>query len=305
MSPPAAPPSPLPTGRVGYVAIVGRPNVGKSTFLNAVLAYHLVAVSDKPQTTRRNWRGILSTADSQIIFIDTPGCHVGRTRLSEAMLKGVQRSLEDADLIVCLTDPTRPPGEEDGLVAERVAAARKPVFLLLNKTDAAAVGARAAMRDFYLAKLGPATQVFEVCTRQRDTLDPVLAAARQALPVGSFFYDPEQVTDSFLRDIGAELVRESLLEHLHEEVPHASAVAIERWQEGDDRVRVEATIYVERDSQKAIVVGHGGQMVKAIRRGAEQRLTAVLGQRATVHLFVKVAPDWRNQPRFLRDHGII
>lgn len=304
MSQPAPPPGALPTGRAGYVAIVGRPNVGKSTFLNAVLDYHLVAVSDQPQTTRRNWRGILSTADSQIIFIDTPGCHLGRTRLSEAMLKGVQRSLEDADLIFAMADPTRAPGEEDALVAERVAAARKPVFLLLNKSDQAEAAARATAREFYLARLDPATRTFEVCARQRDTLDPVLAAARQALPAGSFFYDPEQVTDSFLRDIGAELIRESLLEHLREEVPHASAVAIDRWQDGTARVSVEATIFVERDSQKAIVIGHGGQMVKAIRRGAEQRLTAVLGQPATVHLFVKVAPDWRNQPRFLRDYGI-
>jgi GTP-binding protein Era len=272
MSPVPVPPAALPTGRVGYVALVGRPNTGKSTFLNTVLDYHLVAVADQPQTTRRNWRGILSTADSQIVFVDTPGCHVGRTKLGAAMLKAVGRSLEDADVVFCLADPTRAPGDEDALVAERVASAGKPVFLLLNKCDVADAAARAAMRDRYLATLGPAPRVFETCARDRATLEPVLAAARAALPEGSFFYDPEQLTDSFVRDLGAELIREALLAHLHEEVPHASAVVVDRWQDGADRVTVDATVFVERESQKGIVVGHGGQMIKTIRRDAEPRL---------------------------------
>lgn len=285
-------------------ALVGRPNVGKSTFLNRILGYHLVAVSDKPQTTRRHWRGIYSDDCTQVIFVDTPGAHEGKTRLNRFMLGEVDRGLADADVILCLCDPSRVPGEEDELIARRVAAAGKPVFLLLNKSDITTPGQRDMARDFYTPCLGSPAYVGEISGEAGTGLEALLEALRQILPTGPFFYPPDQVTDAFERDIGAELIREAALGLLREEVPHCLAVEIDEWKEQPDELLVRATLYVERESQKAIVVGKGGAMIKALREQGQKLLRQELAQKVKLNLFVKTSPDWRNHSRFLADLGL-
>ncbi len=293
-----------PSGKVGVVVIAGRPNVGKSTFLNSILDYHLCAVASKPQTTRKNWRGIYSDDESQIIFVDTPGAHVGNTKLSEYMLEVIMDGLRDADVILCMADPSRSPGKEDQLLAERVGEVGKATVLLLNKTDLTTVEQRAETREFYLQRLPRDTQVYEICANERKPLMPILDDVKALLPQGPFFYEKDQMTDAFLRDIGAELIRESALELLHKEVPHSIAVEILVWKESPKKLRIEANIHVERDSQKLIVVGKGGSMIKQIQREAIKRLKEICEQRIDLRLFVKVSNDWRNRKSFLRGMGL-
>ena len=174
----------------------------------------------------------------------------------------------------------------------------------LNKSDLTDAEQRRTARNFYLEHLAPATPVFEISAPDRRTLEPVLESVREMLPQGPFFYDPEQVTDSFVRDIGAELIREAALELLYQEVPHALAVEVEEWREGPSRLRVRATLYVERPSQKGIVLGKDGAKIKAIRREAVKPLAELANQPVDLRLHVKVAADWRNKRSFIRNLGL-
>lgn len=292
--------APWPTGRTGYVALLGRPNVGKSTFLNAVLEFHLAAVSSKPQTTRARCLGVLSEEGSQVCFLDAPGVHRPRHALDEAMDDAIHRALEDADVVLCIADATRAPGDEDALVAERTATATVPCFLAINKTDAAEEAQVEEMASFYGRRLGDAP-VFRMAAVKRETLEPVLTAVRSALPVGPFLYPQDSLTDVYERDLGAELIREALLELLRQEVPHSMAVAITRWQERGDRRAIDAELYVERDHHKHIVIGRGGSMIKRIRGRARRKLEELCGARVRLKLWVKVAADWRRKGRRARE----
>lgn len=290
-----------PCGRVGYVALLGRPNVGKSTFLNTVLGQHLAAVSALPQTTRRRFLGIYSEPQVQMLFLDAPGVHRPADELGKCMERAVLRVLTEADVVLCVADPTRAPGDEDGLVAARAAAATRAVVVLaVNKCDAATAEQILRTESFYREAI-PAAVVHRVSALDRASLLPLLASITQALPEGPFLYDAEQVTDSFERDIGAELIREACLLHLRQEVPHALAVAIDEWADASRPVRIQATLHVERESQKGIVVGHGGTVIAAIRAAAQARLKVLCGGPVTLRLWVKVSPDWRERRGLLRD----
>ena len=234
-----------PTGKVGVVAVVGRPNVGKSTFLNQVLGAHLLAVSPLPQTTRQHWRGILSDEESQIVFVDTPGAHIGSTRLNEAMLHRVDDSLKDADVILCLTDPTRAPGEEDELVAQRVHRAAKPAFLVLNKSDVTDDNQRSETETFYRQILGTDVPCYHMSALTGEKTDTLLAEVRAQLGTGPFFYPADQVMDAYERDIGSEIIREAALQLLREEVPHAIAVEIMQWRDTGKKLQIKANIFVD------------------------------------------------------------
>lgn len=290
-----------PHGRVGYVALLGRPNVGKSTFLNTVIGQHLAAVSALPQTTRRRFLGIYSEAHLQMLFLDAPGVHRPANELGQCMERAVLRVLAEADVVLCVADPTRVPGDEDSLVATRAAAATTAaVILAVNKCDAAAPEEMLRTESFYREFI-PAAVVHRVSALDRTSLLPLLASLEQALPEGPFLYDAEQVTDSFERDIGAELIREACLLHLRQEVPHALAVAIDEWADTARPIRIQATLHVERESQKGIVVGHGGAVIAAIRIAAQARLKTLCGGPVTLRLWVKVSPDWRERRGLLRD----
>lgn len=288
-----------PVGKVGYVAILGRPNVGKSTFLNAVVGQRLAAVSAKPQTTRRRWLGIRSDACSQMLFFDTPGVHTPCDAMGEAMQRAVMGSLRDADLVLCMADPTRPPGDEDRQVASIAAACNQPRILVLNKCDAASGEEAQATARFFSAELGDAP-TFHVSALRGNGLPELLEAIRAALPRGPFLYSPDTTTDAFERQIGAELIREAMLEVLHDELPHASAVVIESWDEGPHRRDIRAVLYVERDSQKGIVIGRNGRMLRRIRERSEPKLADLCGCNVRLRLWVKVARDWRRREGSLR-----
>ena len=292
-----------PTGKVGFVAIVGRPNVGKSTFLNTVLDYHLVAVSSKPQTTRSRWRGILTDDDSQMVFVDTPGAHIGSTRLGEAMLDTVDQSMSDADVVLGVFDPTRPVGEEDRLVATRLQAQTQPVLLAINKIDAATPGEVDMLRGF-LAEMLPDRPIFEMSAAKGEQTGELVAALRALLPPGPYFYPKDQVSDRFERDIGAEMIRESALERLEDEVPHSLLVEIVQWKEHPKGVKIEAQIHVERETQVGIVVGKGGNKLTDIKRDAIKRLRELVDGRVDLKLHVKVSKDWRNKDRMLQEFGL-
>jgi len=294
----------LPSGKVGYVALVGRPNTGKSTFLNTVLNYHLAPVSRKPQTTRQRLLGVYTEDGAQILFLDTPGIHEGGSELDGAMASAIRRSLQEADVVLCLVDPTRPPGAEDQLAARTAAAAAKPVIIGLNKSDLATAAQQAEAERFW-RELIPAGAVLRFCALQLRTLKPVLQALRERLPEGPFLCPPDTLTDAFERVLGTELIREALLENLEEEVPYATAVVIDAWEEEPDRRRIRATLHVERAPQKGILIGAGGQMIKRLRLAARKKLEELCGMRVELTLWVKVTPDWRRNPSALREFGYL
>ncbi|MBN2450078.1 MAG: GTPase Era [Lentisphaeria bacterium] len=292
-----------PTGHVGYVALLGRPNSGKSTLVNTLLGQHLAAVSTKPQTTRRRFLGIVSDADSQMLFLDVPGVHRPAGELGQAMVRSIEGAVADADVVVCVADPTRASGEEDGMVAAMAASSGLAVLLVVTKCDLAEPDRQEAAVAFYRARL-PDVPVFRVCALQAESLPALRQALRSALPRGPFLYPPDQVTDSFERDIGAELIREACLERLREEIPHAVAVSIESWQESARTLQVAATLHLEREAHKPIVIGRGGQAIKAIRRAAESKLTELCGTPVSLRLWVRVTPGWRGRKNTLRELGL-
>jgi len=295
----------LDIGNVGFVTIVGRPNVGKSTFLNQVLKYHLAAVSSRPNTTRKRWLGILSDDDSQIIFADTPGVHETKNKMHEAMAKTIQNSISRNDLVLAICDATREFGDEDTMVCEALQESDKPVILAVNKVDKASKSALKKIKDLYLSYLGKDTVTHEISASENVNIDELLSSIKSALPRGPFLYPKDQVADAFLRDIAEEIIRESANELIFHEIPHSLAVKIEKWNETDKKIKVSAAIYVERDSQKAIVIGEGGKMIKDISKSAREKLHEDLEKFIDLKLFVKTSPDWQNKVSFLKDFGVV
>lgn len=291
-------------GRVGFVTIVGRPNVGKSTFLNQVLSYHLTAVSTRPNTTRKRWLGILSDDRSQIIFADTPGVHSANSRMQEAMAQTIRNEIEGNDVALCLCDATREFGEEDQRVAEIVREGGKPVVLAVNKMDAASEEQARDIMESYCAVLSDAP-VFKISALKSEGVLPLLDYIRQMLPEGPFLYPSDQLTDVIEREIAEEIIREAANEWVRQELPQEIVVKIDDWMENEKKVRIAATLYVERNSQKSIVIGERGQMVNRIIKGAREKLRVDIGKFVEVKLNVKVAPDWQNRKSFLRDKGVV
>lgn len=287
--------------KAGYVAVVGRPNVGKSTLINTLLDQKVAAVSPKPQTTRRRQLGILTKENLQIVFVDTPGIHKPQHKLGDYMNDEALHSITDADVVLWLLETDEPLTIEDRLIAERLSAIRKlpPVLLLLTKVDL--VDAQ-ALDDFKKAALDlfPAKDMLEISAFQIKGLDELLQLLQEMLPASEPFFDEDTVTDYYERDIAAELIRESAMYFLRDEVPHCLAVRMDEYKErSETNAFIEATFFVERDSQKGIVIGKGGEMLKKIGTRARQEIESMSGRQVFLSLRVKVNKNWRNSPEAL------
>jgi GTP-binding protein Era len=294
----------LPAGyRSGFVAVVGRPNVGKSTLLNRFLEQKVAAVSPRPQTTRRKQLGILSLNAAQVVFIDTPGIHKPVHKLGEWMVQAALDAVRDADLALWLVDASAKPAPEDRLVGERLSEAGRPVMLVLNKIDLLSADQRAARTEAYV-QLAPQADTYFISAVNGEGCAALLEALLGRLPEGPPFYDTEQVTDLYEREIAIDLIREALLRCLEDEVPHATAVRLEEYKDrGEDAAYIAATLLVERESHKGITIGKGGEMLKRIGSLARQEIESMTGRKVFLELRVKVLENWRNNPTLLKQLG--
>jgi GTP-binding protein Era len=291
--------------RSGFVAVVGRPNVGKSSLMNAFLGEKIAIVSAKPQTTRHSQLGILTEAGYQIVFVDTPGLHEPRNALGQYMVETAARAILDADAILFIVDASVPPGPEDVRCAERITARPgiAPVTLALNKSDRLKPADVVAFTDAYRALI-PEAQWMLVSATRGDNLGELLALLIAALPEGPALFPEDDLTQTHLRDIAAELVREAALNTLEQEVPHGIAVEVESYDESRaGLVRLAATVYVERESHKPIVIGKGASKLKEIGSRARLEIEKLLGQKVFLELHVKVRQDWRADEREVKRLG--
>jgi GTP-binding protein Era len=300
-----------PDHRSGFVAVVGKPNVGKSTLMNAYLGQKVAIVSPKPQTTRNRLLGILTLeqergdpADAQIIFVDTPGIHQPLHKLGEYMVETAVRAIPDADLVLFLVDVSRLPGDEDRQIADILREqCRVPILLVLNKADLVPAEAVTSHVEAY-ETLGQWDDWLLVSALRGDNLDRLLEATIERLPFGPRYYPEEQVTDQQLRFMAAELVREQVMRHLREEVPYSVAVVVDQFKERSENMTyISANVFVERDTQKAIILGHRGAMVKRIGQDARREIEDLLGTRVYLELWVKVRKKWRKDENELRRLG--
>lgn len=291
--------------RSGVVAVVGRPNVGKSTLINRLLGQKIAIVSPRPQTTQRQQIGIYSTEDIQILFVDTPGLHKPGHKLGEYMVNVAQQALRDADVILWLLDVSVPPQAGDQHIAETVQRLKgdTPLILALNKVDLANQETSAAHRAAYLELL-PHTADVLISALDGIGMDALMAAILEHLPLGPRYYPVDQVSEVNMRFIAAEVVREKIMLNTSQEIPHAVAVAIEEFKERSaDLTYINATIYVERDSQKGIIIGKNGSMIKTIGAEARTDLAGMLGTKVFLDLNVKVLKNWRSNDKLMSRLG--
>ena len=300
-----------PDHRSGFVAVVGKPNVGKSTLMNAYLGQKVAIVSPKPQTTRDRLLGILTLvhergdlADAQIIFVDTPGIHQPYHKLGKHMVETAVRAIPDADVVLFLVDVSRPPSDEDRQIAEILQQRSSvPVLLTLNKADLPTSEQEAANAQAYQA-LGQFDKALLVSALHGENLNALLEATIERLPLGPRFYPEDQVTDQQTRFMAAELVREQVIRHLRQEIPYSVAVIVDQFKaRSEDMTYISANIFVERDTQKAIILGQGGRMIKRIGQDARQQIEELVGTRVYLELWVKVRKKWRQDERELRRMG--
>jgi len=300
--------------RSGFVAIIGRPNVGKSTLVNALLRQKIAAVSSKPQTTRKRQLGILTTESTQLVFVDTPGLHNPRHKLGRFLNQEAEESLEGVEAILWLVDASARPTDEDKEIASLLnrTPRRTPLVLAANKMDLVPAEALPARLEAYQVLLKKArvepsrneAHVISISATQNQNLDQLLELLISLSPIRPPEFDEEQVTDSYERDIAADLIREACLHQLRDEVPHGVGVRVDEFTERENgMLYIAATVFVERESQKGIVIGEGGKMLKQIGSSARKEIEEMSGRPVFLELRVKVLKDWRNDENAMRRLG--
>ncbi len=298
--------NPYESFRSGFVAVMGRPNVGKSTLINAILGQKIAAVSPKPQTTRQQQLGIVTLDEAQIIFVDTPGLHNPHHKLGKFMNDEAADAIEDADLLLFLVDATQfPPHDEDQILVNLLSELKQPpqVILAINKIDNVETENIESRAKVYRTLLPEATTI-QISATKRQNLDELVKILISNLPEGPPYYPEDQITNLYEREISADLIRSVCLIHLRDEVPHSIAVRMDEYTErGDHGAYIRATLFVERDSQKGIVIGDGGKMIKRISSHARTQIEAMSERKVYLQLRVKVRKNWRNNEQALKQFG--
>lgn len=287
--------------RAGFVSILGRPNAGKSTLLNALVGEKIAIVSNKPQTTRTAVQGILTEPDAQIVFLDTPGIHRTDSMLNKRMAEAVRTALEERDVLLFVHDAAVGFRPEDAEAIQLLKKVETPAIAVLNKVDLLKDKALLLPRIEKLAEQHAFAAYVPVAAAKGDGVAELKREIAARLPEGPAFFPEDQITDQPERFLAAEFIREKVLHHTRQEVPHAVAVAIEKWTEAGRLTRIAATVYVERDGQKAILIGARGAMLKQIGTEARADIEAMLGRKVFLELFVKVKENWRTDPQFLNE----
>jgi GTP-binding protein Era len=288
------------TRRAGFVAIVGRPNAGKSTLLNWLVGQKIAIVTAKPQTTRNRIQGIVTRPEGQIVFIDTPGLHEAESALGRQMMGEVSAALEGIDVLLLVVDASRAFPQADELLLERAERFRGKTILALNKVDRLSKPKLLPLMDSF-QKAFPFSAMVPISALKGSGCDELLEEILKLLPSGEPYFPEDQVTDQPERFLAAEIVREKAIQVMYHEVPYALAVFVEKFQELPKLLRIEATMNVERDTQKKILIGHKGEMLKKIGTEARKELEQIFGMKVYLGLFVKVAPDWRENPQKVRE----
>lgn len=293
-----------PEFKSGFISIIGRPNVGKSTFINRVIGQKIAIMSDKPQTTRNKVQGVLTTNDTQYIFIDTPGIHKPKHKLGDFMMKVAQNTLKEVDVILFMVNAEEGFGRGEEFIIEKFQSVKTPIFLIINKIDRIHPDQLLEVIVSYKEKYQFA-EIIPISALEGNNVETLLEQVKRYLPEGPLFYPADQVTDHPERFIVSELIREKALHLTREEVPHSLAVVLEKMapEQNKDMIHVMATIIVERDSQKGIIIGKQGKMLKEIGKRARIDIENLLGSKVFLELWVKVQKDWRNKASQLRDYG--
>jgi GTP-binding protein Era len=290
----------------GFISIIGRPNVGKSIFFNAVIGDKISIVADKPQTTRNKITGIKNYPDAQLIFLDTPGMHKPKTALNRAMVQAVTETIGDADVLVMLVEANSKVQPQDLLLIESLQAVRVPVFLAINKIDLIEKKYLLPLMDQF-SKLYGYRDIFPISALKEDGIDNLLDALKNELPEGPQYFPEDIMTDASERFIAAEFIREKITLLTKQEVPYASAVTVDLFKEDEEKnlIRISATINVEKESQKAIMIGKKGAMLKNIGTQARLQMEKLFGARVFLELFVRVRKDWTNSDKMLKEFGLL
>ncbi len=290
--------------RSGFAALIGRPNVGKSTLLNAVLGEKIVITSDKPQTTRNRIQGIHSTPAGQIVFIDTPGVHRARTRFNRAMVDTALASLQGVDVVLYLVEATADPAAEESMIRETLAGTSSPVLLVINKIDQVPRETLLGKLDAY-SRLHPFRELVPVAALTGDGVEHLAEVVFGYLPEGPAYFPDDILTDLPERFIVAELIREQVFRLTRDEIPYSVAVEVEQFTERPDgaTIAISAAINVERDSQKGVIIGRRGEMLKRIGTAARLEIEQLLAARVYLELFVRVSRNWSENPNKLKEFG--
>jgi len=287
----------------GFVAIVGRPNVGKSTLLNRIVGQKIAIMSDKAQTTRNKIQGVYTTPDTQIVFIDTPGIHKPRHRLGDFMVETAYSALREVDVTLFMISADQKRGKGDDFIIERLKKSNVPVFLIVNKIDKVHPDALLATIQDYTSQMEFA-EVVPISATEGNNFETLMDVLVEQMPEGPQYFPDDQITDHPEYFIVSELIREKVLLLTRDEVPHSVAVVVDSMKRNEnDKIQVQATIIVERDSQKGIIIGKGGKMLKIIGTKARQDIERLLGDKVYLELWVKVQKDWRDKQTYLKDYG--
>ncbi|WP_278925527.1 GTPase Era [Staphylococcus auricularis] len=289
----------------GFVSIIGRPNVGKSTFVNRVIGHKIAIMSDKAQTTRNKIQGVMTQEDAQIIFLDTPGIHKPKHKLGDYMMRVAKNTLSEIDAIMFMVNVNEEIGRGDEYIMDMLKDVKTPVFLVLNKIDLVHPDELMPRIEQYQSYMS-FTEMVPMSALEGHNVDHFIEVLKSYLPEGPQYYPEDQVSDHPEQFVVSELIREKILHLTSEEIPHAIGVNVDRMiKKDEDHVRIEATIYVERDSQKGIVIGKGGKKLKEVGKRARHDIEHLLGSKVYLELWVKVQKDWRNKVNFIRQMGYI